>query len=151
VATLDVRHAKDEVRGAAVTHMVKAAEHSASTRGLSVECRTMLEQPAVAMDAVLTDAVANACKRVVGPNLRRITSGAGHDSMIVARRVPSAMAFLRSPGGLSHHPGESVLAGDVEAAYAAGLEFLRALRDDRAMLDRLVESAFQYKHELRLA
>ncbi|HEX3571445.1 MAG TPA: allantoate amidohydrolase [Acidobacteriaceae bacterium] len=151
VATLDMRHAKDEVRGAAVTHLVKAAEHAASARGVSVECRTMLEQPAVAMDAVLTDAVANACKRVVGPNLRRITSGAGHDAMIVARRVPSAMVFLRSPGGLSHHPEESVLVGDVEAAYAAGLEFLRTLRDDRAMLDRLVGSALQYDREVRFA
>jgi allantoate deiminase len=151
VATLDVRHAKDEVRGAAVTHMVKAAEHSASTRGLSVECRTMLDQPAVAMDAVLTDAVANACKRAGGAEARRITSGAGHDAMIVARRVPAAMVFLRSPGGLSHHPEESVLVGDVEAAYAAGLEFLRTLRDDRAMLDRLVGSALQYKREVRLA
>jgi allantoate deiminase len=148
VATLDVRHAKDEVRGAAVTHMVKAAEHSASARGLSVEYRTMLDQPAVAMDEVLTDAVANACKRVVGPNLRRITSGAGHDAMIVARRVPAAMIFLRSPGGLSHDPEESVLAGDVEAAYGAGLEFLRTLRDDRAMLERLVASALQYEREV---
>ena len=40
---------------------------------------------------------------------RSITSGAGHDAMIVARRVPAAMLFLRSPGGLSHHPDEAVL------------------------------------------
>jgi allantoate deiminase len=103
------------------------------------------------MDEVLTDAVANACKRVVGPNLRRITSGAGHDAMIVARRVPAAMVFLRSPFGLSHDPEESVLAGDVEAAYGAGLEFLRTLRDDRAMLERLVASALQYEREVRHA
>ena len=63
-----------------------------------------------------------------------MTSGAGHDAMIVARRVPAAILFLRSPGGLSHHPGESVLPQDVEAAFASGVEFLRTLRDDRAML-----------------
>ncbi len=80
-----------------------------------------------------------------------MTSGAGHDAMIVARRVPAAMVFLRSPDGLSHHPDESVLASDVEAAYRAGLEFLRSLRDDRAMLDRLIENAARYDREARHA
>ena len=56
---------------------------------------------------------------------------------VVARRVPAAMLFLRSPGGLSHHPDEAVLPGDVEAALATGVEFLRRLRDDRAMLERI--------------
>jgi len=51
--------------------------------------------------------------------------------------VPAAILFLRSPGGLSHHPEESVLPEDVEAALATGVEFLRALRDDRAMLERI--------------
>jgi hypothetical protein len=36
--------------------------------------------------------------------------------MILATRVPVAMLFLRSPGGLSHHPDEAVNASDVEAA-----------------------------------
>ena len=34
-------------------------------------------------------------------------SGAGHDAMIMAGRMPTAMLFLRSPGGLSHHPDEA--------------------------------------------
>jgi len=50
----------------------------------------------------------------------------------VAQRLPSAMLFLRSPGGLSHHPDESVLPRDVEAALATAMEFLTLLRDDRA-------------------
>ena len=54
-------------------------------------------------------------------------SGAGHDAMIMAAKVPSCMLFLRSPGGLSHHPDESVRAEDVSAAVAAGMEFLRLL------------------------
>ncbi len=59
----------------------------------------------------------------------RMMSGAGHDAMIVAPRVPSCMLFLRSPGGLSHHPDESVLAEDVEAALRAGSEFLRLMSE----------------------
>ena len=60
-----------------------------------------------------------------------MTSGAGHDAMILAPIVPSTMLFLRSPGGLSHHPDETVLPQDVEAALATAMEFLAHLRDDR--------------------
>jgi allantoate deiminase len=38
--------------------------------------------------------------------------------MILAPHVPSAMIFLRSPGGISHSPEESVLVEDVEVALA---------------------------------
>jgi allantoate deiminase len=48
--------------------------------------------------------------------------------MIVARRMPVAILFLRSPGGLSHHPDESVLVEDVEAALATTIEFVTSLR-----------------------
>ena len=41
----------------------------------------------------------------------RMVSGAGHDAMILAEKVPSAMIFLRTPGGISHDPAESVVAG----------------------------------------
>jgi allantoate deiminase len=55
-----------------------------------------------------------------------MVSGAGHDAMILARKVPAAILFLRSPGGISHHPDETVLAEDVEAALAVGLRFLES-------------------------
>jgi allantoate deiminase len=74
-------------------------------------------------------------------------SGAGHDAMIVARRLPAAMLFLRSPGGLSHHPDEAVIPADVEAAVAAGVEFLRSLRENRPMLDQLSASKLRPKRE----
>jgi allantoate deiminase len=54
-------------------------------------------------------------------------SGAGHDAMVMAAQVPAAMLFLRSPGGISHHPTETVLEEDVEAALQVGREFLLRL------------------------
>ena len=56
-----------------------------------------------------------------------MASGAGHDAMIMAKQMPAAMLFLRSPGGISHHPDESVLAQDVDAALETGLRFLEQL------------------------
>jgi allantoate deiminase len=62
-----------------------------------------------------------------GRPIHRMASGAGHDAMIVARRMPAAMLFLRSPGGISHHPDETVLAEDVGAALEVGTRFLEQL------------------------
>jgi len=41
--------------------------------------------------------------------------------------VPAAMLLLRSPGGVSHHPAETVLEQDVEAALSVGRKFLERL------------------------
>jgi allantoate deiminase len=120
--SLDVRHPHDRVRRQTVEHLVESAHAIAARRGLRVAAETRLEQCAVSMDPRLTDFLARAAG-----NPHHMTSGAGHDAMIVARRVPSAMLFLRSPDGLSHHPDESVLAEDVAAALQAGLNFLREL------------------------
>jgi allantoate deiminase len=58
---------------------------------------------------------------------KRMTSGAGHDAMVMAARVPTAMLFLRSPGGISHHPSETVREEDVAAALLVGRNFLERL------------------------
>jgi allantoate deiminase len=150
LATLDVRHAEDEVRAEAVSRMQEAAARAARARGVVVETRTTLDQPAVPMDSTLIEVIETACSRT-RRRVRRMSSGAGHDAMIVTRRVPAAMIFVRSPGGVSHHPDESVLVEDVEGAYAVGLEFLRTVREDCAMLKNLVGNALRYAGEVRHA
>jgi allantoate deiminase len=146
-ATLDVRHPRDDVRRAAVQHCIDFANTAAATRGVTVAHTTSIDQAAVPMGSDLSALLAAAATRATGAEPRSIASGAGHDAMIVARRVPAAILFLRSPGGLSHHPGEAVLPEDVAAAFATGLEFLRTLRDDRAMLERLAARTPHRKHE----
>ena len=147
IATLDVRHAQDDVRTAAVRHYLDYAKAAGAARGVTVTHATSLDQAAVPMDPTLTALLADAAAHATGRAPRFITSGAGHDAMIVARRVPSTMLFLRSPGGLSHHPGETVLSEDVEAALATGVEFLRSLRDDRNVLERLTGAASRRRRE----
>ena len=124
--TLDVRHADDAVRKPAVERLLHHAEKISARRGLSVSWEHRLDQASVAMDASLTGVLEQA---VAGSSysVHRMTSGAGHDAMIVARRMPAAMLFLRSPGGISHHFSETVLLEDVEAALIAGMRFLEEL------------------------
>jgi allantoate deiminase len=132
-ATLDVRHANDETRDAAVIHLIDKATQAAAKRGVQLATTTQLEQPAAPMHSHLVDLLQSAAEKAGHPS-RRMTSGAGHDAMIIAQRLPSVMLFLRSPNGLSHHPDESVRPQDVEAALTTAMEFLALLRDDRATL-----------------
>jgi allantoate deiminase len=129
-ASLDVRHADDVVRRASVAAILQLAEAGAIRRGVQVTSSKLLEQPAVPLDPHLTALLSKAAAQA-GFSARRMTSGAGHDAMILAPTIPSAMLFLRSPGGLSHHPDETVLPQDVEAALVTAMEFLAQLRDDR--------------------
>ena len=117
-ASLDIRHADDAVRHGAVNRLIHRAQEIAERRGLAFRWEPRLDQPAVAMDPHLTSLLGSG---------HTMTSGAGHDAMIMARRMPTAMLFLRSPGGISHHPDETVLAEDVAAALQAGIGFLERL------------------------
>jgi allantoate deiminase len=121
--SLDVRHADNAVRRDAVTSLVTEARAVAASRGLGLHAVTRLEQPTTAMSPGLVAMLERAVRRSGAP-VHRLSSGAGHDAMIMAARLPAAMLFVRSPGGLSHHPDESVTQEDVAAALTAGRCFL---------------------------
>jgi allantoate deiminase len=125
-ASLDVRHAGDDVRRRAVEEIARQAEEIAHRRGLTIDREMRLDQPAVPCDRALTASLERAVVKA-GHTAHRMVSGAGHDAMIVARKAPVAMLFLRSPGGISHHPDESVRPEDIAAALEAGLAFLDEL------------------------
>ncbi|MBB5319136.1 allantoate amidohydrolase [Tunturibacter empetritectus] len=128
--SLDIRHADDNTRHAAVDALTQIAKTAATKRGVTLTLRTEMEQSAVPLDPHLTTLLHRAAAQAGYPS-RRMTSGAGHDAMILAPIIPSTMLFLRSPGGLSHHPDEAVLPQDVEAALATVMEFLALLSDDK--------------------
>jgi allantoate deiminase len=124
--SLDVRHSCDETRHSSVAEMLRAAEQICERRGIALDREQRLDQSAVALDAQLRDALARSVQEAGYP-VHRMTSGAGHDAMILAPHVPAAMLFLRSPGGVSHHPDESVIPADVEAAIETGLRFIQSV------------------------
>lgn len=66
------------------------------------------------------------------PAVPRLTSGAGHDSAVLAAVAPAGMLFVRSAGGVSHTPAEACADDDVAAAAASVMEFVRALAADMA-------------------
>jgi allantoate deiminase len=124
--SLDLRHERDSVRLSAVKQLLENAQTIAERRGLTVQHQGQLEQPAVPMDERLTSFVTDAIE-AAGMPAKLMTSGAGHDAMVITARVPTTMLFLRSPGGLSHHPAEAVRKEDIDAALRVGRFFLERM------------------------
>jgi N-carbamoyl-L-amino-acid hydrolase len=96
-------------------------------------CTSALEvvsqsQPAPC-DAGLQAALAEAAERVAPGRWTRLPSGAGHDAQYMARVMPSAMLFVPSIGGVSHHWAEDTAVEDL----AAGV---RVLAEAASLLQR---------------
>lgn len=126
VVSLDVRHPEDRMRKTSAERLFKAAEEIAARRGLTMTCEPRLDQPSVAMDPGIAAMLDRALEKSGAP-AHRMSSGAGHDAMILAAKMPAGMLFLRCEGGISHHPAENVREDDVAAALEAGLTFLDEL------------------------
>jgi allantoate deiminase len=137
--SLDVRHADDKVRQRVVKGCSHEADEIAQRRGLTVCSTTHLNQAVVAMDSFLVSQIEEAIRRS-GCEPHHMVSGAGHDAMILAEKVPSAMVFLRTPGGISHDPAESVTEDDVAKAIECGSHLLDQLAASPAFLSRTLRA-----------
>ncbi len=124
--SLDVRHADDAARERAVADLLGFAGAVAARRGLDFRVDHEEHHRAVPADDRLSDLLASAV-REAGIEPRRLVSGAGHDAAVMASLAPMAMLFVRSPGGISHHPAESVRRDDVEVALDILIRFLDAV------------------------
>jgi allantoate deiminase len=127
--SLDVRHAIDAVRDAGVADLLAKARAIAARRGLDFQVDQEEHHPAVPADRHLTELLA-ASVAATGHEPFRLVSGAGHDAAVMAEAAPMAMLFLRSPGGVSHHPDERVVPGDVCVALDVIVGFLERLGRD---------------------
>ena len=123
---LDVRHRNSRTRHRAIHTFMEMAKVSGTRRGVQFTVFSHTEQPSVAMDAKLTRQLLEASS-FAGHQAHVLSSGAGHDAMILAPFIPTALLFVRSPGGLSHHPDETVREQDVQAALETVEAFVESL------------------------
>ena len=121
--SIDVRHTDDALRALASEGLFATAQAIATERGLQIKIEPALEQAAVPCNPDLTNRL-TAAMVAEGHPPEPVVSGAGHDAVVMADFCPTAMLFVRSPGGISHHPAESVRREDVRAALAVMIRFL---------------------------
>jgi beta-ureidopropionase / N-carbamoyl-L-amino-acid hydrolase len=82
--------------------------------GADIEREPIATIAPTAMDARLAETFERAATDLGYPT-QRMASGAGHDAMIMARRIPSAMIFVPSIGGRSHDVAENTKDDDIVA------------------------------------
>ncbi len=82
--------------------------------GCKLELTELFHIPPQPFDTECVELVRQAAARLGYP-AREIISGAGHDAVYVARRVPTAMIFTPCKDGLSHNEAESILPEEAEA------------------------------------
>ena len=128
-ASLDLRHRDDTVRHSAAKAIAALAGEIGARRSVDAEWRPGSEQASVPMDSNLASLLEQAM-RSVGAQSMKMVSGAGHDAMVVADTMPTALLFVRSPGGISHHPQESVLTTDVALALDVVVKFIESLASE---------------------
>lgn len=124
--SLDIRHSDDAVRERAVEHLLEVALRIADEQSVGFDVMDHQRQPAVQADGTMSSALVSAV-RAVGVDVCEMPSGAGHDAVVMAQLCPMAMLFVRHPGGVSHHPDESVLPGDVGLAIEVLTRFILEL------------------------
>ncbi|MFD1984552.1 hydantoinase/carbamoylase family amidase [Mesorhizobium newzealandense] len=78
-------------------------EETAITTGCSAEIEQTETGKPCHMDPAFQNAIENAAARHAHDAYVRMPSGAGHDAQVVARKLRSAMLFIPSIGGISHH------------------------------------------------
>lgn len=120
--SLDLRGEFDGQRDRVWDEISLALDEIMGRRGLRWRAREIHSAPAVMCAPLLQDViragiVSTLPARSDAPPV--IFSRAGHDGMAIGAITDVGMLFLRNPDGISHHPDESVSAGDVALGIRA--------------------------------
>ncbi len=129
--TLDVRHARDAVRRAALLALDRVATQIAKQRGLTVAWQRTQDNGAVECSRELTAQLERSVQAVQGRSLS-LVSGAGHDGVVMSTLTPVAMVFVRCRDGLSHHPAEYASRADLKIALRVMVDFLERIAQQHA-------------------
>jgi allantoate deiminase len=121
--SLDIRHQDDAIREQARQDLYEQARRIEGQRQLVLDWQLTQENRTVACNPRLIHMLEQAIKET-GNSVLTLSSGAGHDAVVISKLTDVAMLFVRCAGGISHNPAEAVLEEDVAIAIAVLEHFL---------------------------
>jgi hydantoinase/carbamoylase family amidase len=125
--SIDTRGVDEDAFRGVARDIAAFAEQAAARRGLTasfVQRQTLAPTP---MDTRIVGALETAAKET-GEPFMLMPSGAAHDTMCVAERVPSAMVFVPCVDGISHSPLEDAKPADAALAAEIILNAIHSLQ-----------------------
>ncbi|MEK4381641.1 M20 family metallo-hydrolase [Aeribacillus sp. FSL K6-2848] len=114
---IDIRSTDIESRNRVFKKIQEEIAFLQNKRGVVIKIDWMIEEEPVMMDQGIAKTIASICEEQ-GLSYMFMASGAGHDSMNMAKRWPTALIFVPSVDGLSHHPDEYTKQEDIAAGIA---------------------------------
>jgi hydantoinase/carbamoylase family amidase len=114
--SLDIRGVDEEGFRGVARDIAAFAEEAAGRRGMTADYAQRQTLPATPLDGRVAGALEEAAAASGEPYMM-MHSGAAHDTMSIADRVPSAMVFVPCKDGISHSPEED--ADPADAALGA--------------------------------
>ncbi len=121
--SLDIRSEIDARRDATVNILEQVVARIAQRRSVGIAWQMTHSAKAVLCDPKFQHLLSEAV-RTTGYRQLSLSSGAGHDAMALADMCPVSMLFVRCEQGISHHPAESVMVEDIEAALRVLVHFI---------------------------
>lgn len=103
--TLDIRHTDKAELIRFTDEVTEVMQRTAEAIGVELKVDMWMDEDPVPMDQRILDVLERQCRTNNIP-FKLMHSGAGHDSQIMAKFVPTAMLFVPSRNGISHNPAE---------------------------------------------
>lgn len=110
--SLDIRDPKQDIRSRILSEIHRTVEQVCLEENVGFTEKVHTDIDPVAMDSAICDILIQEA-RDGKISCKAMHSGAGHDAMIFAREIPSAMIFIASKGGKSHTPEEDTDLADI--------------------------------------
>ncbi|MGJ7587921.1 allantoate deiminase [Staphylococcus shinii] len=120
--SIDCRHINQEALNDFAKTIDDCIRTVSEQEGVEYDINLWMDEAPTMMDESLVKVVEQAAEQVVGSNdSKMMPSGAGHDSQIFAKYIPTAMLFVPSINGVSHNVTEETNIEDL----VKGIEVLK--------------------------
>jgi N-carbamoyl-L-amino-acid hydrolase len=111
---IDFRHPDPAILDAMDRDMAKVMDDIAQETSLATEIEALIDAEPVPFDDALTHLAREQAVQMGYAHMDML-SGAGHDAMNIAKRVPTTMIFVPCKDGISHNEAESAEPEDLAA------------------------------------
>lgn len=120
--SIDTRHIDQDALNQFADEITETIKSVSESEGLEYDVDLWMDEAPVLMDKGLVDRIEQSADQIVGKEQYKVmASGAGHDSQIFAKFVPTAMLFTPSINGISHNVEEETNIEDL----VKGIEVLK--------------------------
>lgn len=120
---MEIRTCDPEIRKRITIALNQTADRIETKRGVKIERKVNLDQPAMAMDKKVMEVITRGIESIGEPKTEYV-SMAGHDAANMARVTKAGMLFVQSEKGKSHCPEEYT---GIEAIEKAANALLKAV------------------------